>query len=66
MRKVKMEMVTGYWPDPDSLHESVELGKLIGIQKYEIENENIWFYIDKGNKREKNAWAKYDLFSGER
>ena len=45
---VKMEMVTGYWPNPDSLHESIENGKKIGIQKYEIENEKIWFYIDNG------------------
>ena len=28
--------------------ESIENGKMIGIEKYEIKNENIYYYIKKG------------------
>jgi len=30
--------------------ESIENGKMIGIEKYEIKNENIYYYIKKGLK----------------
>ena len=28
--------------------ESIENGKMIGIEKYEIKNEHIYYYIKKG------------------
>ena len=43
---VKLGMVTGYWPNPDSLRDSVEHGKVVGIKKYEIIDESIFFYVD--------------------
>ena len=43
---VKLDMVTGYWPNPDSLRDSVKHGKIVGIKKYEIIDESIFFYVD--------------------
>ena len=103
---VKIGMVTGYWPDPDSLsqvlidlraciiicpdrqivwklvhwsgyfgihdedpqktfeRESIENGKMIGIEKYEIKNENIYYYIKKGDFSLKIAFRKNTLRCG--
>ena len=41
-----------YWgarePRENRKRESIENGKMIGIEKYEIKNENIYYYIKKG------------------
>ena len=46
MLVVKLNMVTGYWPNPDSLQKTVDHGKIVGIKKYEIIDESVYFYID--------------------
>lgn len=43
---VKIHMVTGYWPDHDSLRDAVDGGRMVGIRKYETYENQVVFYID--------------------